>query len=91
MIRSFLHKGLKELFVSGSSAKVGADLHKRCLRRLDVLNLASDLSDLDMSGYRFHLLGGKPQRYSLWVNAAWRITFEWVDGDAWRVDLEQYH
>lgn len=28
--------------------------------------------------------------HSLWVNGPWRITFEWIDGDACRVDLEQY-
>lgn len=33
----------------------------------------------------------KPIRYSLHVNGPWCITFEWAEGDALRVDLEQYH
>ena len=35
--------------------------------------------------------GDKPIRFALAVNGPWRITFEWEDGDALRVDLEQYH
>jgi proteic killer suppression protein len=44
-----------------------------------------------MQGWRLHPLQGKPTRYALAVNGPWRITFEWEDGDALRVDLEQYH
>ena len=33
----------------------------------------------------------EPTRYTLHVSGPWTITFEWIDGDAWRVDLEQYH
>jgi len=36
-------------------------------------------------------LRGKPQRYTIHVNGPWCITFEWQDGKALRVDLEQYH
>ena len=32
-----------------------------------------------------------PERYALDVNGPWRITFEWEEGEAHRVDLEQYH
>jgi toxin HigB-1 len=91
MIRSFRHKGLKELFAHKQSAKVSPDLHKRCLRRLDALHQASALHDLKMPGFDFHRLEGQPERYSIHVNGPWCITFEWIEADAWRVDLEQYH
>lgn len=42
-------------------------------------------------GFDFHALRGKPQRYTIHVNGPWCITFEWQDGTALRVDLEQYH
>jgi proteic killer suppression protein len=90
MIRSFRHKGLAELFADGDSAKVRPDLRKRCLRKLDVLHQASVLSDLNVPGFDFHRLEGE-QRYTIHVNGPWCITFEWRDGDAWRVDLQQYH
>lgn len=92
MIRDFRHKGLAELFRTGRSAKVNASLHARALRRLDALNAADELSAVNIPGFDFHALRGfKPTRYSLHVNGPWCITFEWIDGDAVRVDLEQYH
>ena len=91
MIRSFRHKGLKKLYEIGRSAKVRADLRERCLRRLDALNAARDLSKLNVPGFDFHGLEGKPKRYSIHINGPFCITFEWIEGDAWRVDLENYH
>lgn len=49
------------------------------------------LRDLNYPGLGVHPLHGSPRRYAVYVNGPWRITFEWIDGDAWRVDLEQYH
>lgn len=92
MIRSFRHKGLADLYRTGKSAKVAPALHARSLRRLDALNAAHDLAELNVPGFDFHPLHGfQPTRYSLHVNGPWCITFEWIDGDALRVDLEQYH
>ena len=91
MIKSFRHKGLAELFEKGVSAKVRHDLQVRAIRRLDAVHQATKLRDLNVPGFDFHGLAGKPKRYSLHVSGAWCITFEWADGHAWRVDLEQYH
>jgi proteic killer suppression protein len=92
MIGTFRHKGLAELFGKGSSAKVRAELRTRILRRLDALDAAHDLSELNVPGFDFHpLRGHKPKRFSIHINGPWCITFEWADGDAFRVDLEQYH
>ena len=52
---------------------------------------ATRLEDLNVPGFDFHALRGKPQRYSLHVNGPWCITFEWDAGEAVRVDIEQYH
>jgi len=91
MIRSFKHKGLKGLFKAGASAGIRPDLQARALRRLDALDQAEVLADLNVPGFDFHRLRGRPTRYSLHVNGPWCITFEWIDGEVWRVDLEQYH
>lgn len=91
MIRSFLHKGLAELFENGRSPRIGQNLQTRALRRLDALEQADVLTDLNVPGFDFHGLQGRPKRYSIHVNGSWCITFEWEDGDALRVDLEQYH
>ena len=91
MIRSFRHKGLERLFETGASRKVRQDLQARALRRLDALDAAESLEQLNVPGFNFHPLRGSPRRYSLHVNGPWCISFEWEAGDALRVDLEQYH
>jgi proteic killer suppression protein len=91
VIRSFRHAGLRELFETGRSARVRSDLQRRALLRLKVLDEAALLSDLNVPGFNFHRLRGKPARHSLHVNGPWCVTFEWEDGDAVRVNLEQYH
>jgi len=91
MIKSFKHKGLGELFETGRSRGVRQDLQSRCLRRLEALDQADVLKDLNVPGFDFHGLLGVPKRYSIHVNGLWCITFEWKEGEALRVDLEQYH
>jgi proteic killer suppression protein len=91
VIRSFRHAGLRELFETGSSARVRPDLQRRALVRLKVLDEAVLLTDLNVPGFNFHRLRGKPVRFSLHVNGPWCLTFEWENGDALRVNLEQYH
>jgi plasmid maintenance system killer protein len=61
------------------------------LQSLEVLDQAETLSDLNVPGFNFHGLHGVPKRYSIHVNGPWCITFEWKQGEALRVDLEQYH
>ncbi|MCF8128187.1 MAG: type II toxin-antitoxin system RelE/ParE family toxin [Deltaproteobacteria bacterium] len=91
MIKSFRHKGLGELFKRGRARKIRQDLQSRSLRRLDALDQAELLTDLNLPGFNFHGLQRMPKRYSIHVNGPWCITFEWKDGDALKVDLEQYH
>ena len=91
MIRSFKHKGLAELFERGRSRSVRQDLQGRYLRCLEALDRAEWLIYLYVPGFNFHGLQGVPTRYSIHVNGPWCITFEWEEGDALRVDLEQYH
>lgn len=92
MIKTYRHNGLKELADAGSTAKIDAKFHGRCIEVLDVLKTAGDLRALNVPGWRLHQLKQfKPVRYSVWVSAQWRITFEWDRGEASRVDFEQYH
>jgi len=91
MIKSFRHKGLAQLFEYGRSSKIRQDLQQRLLRRLDALDQAETLGELNIPGFDFHGLQGKPKRYSIHANGPLCITFEWQDGQALKVDLEQYH
>lgn len=91
MIESFIHKGLKELFETGRSAKVPDDLRQRADDVMQALDAANTLKDLNLPGFRLHQLRGKRVRHSIHVNGPWTITFEWRPPRAYRVNLEQYH
>lgn len=91
MIGNFRHRGLKQLFETGKSPRVAPSLHRRAIRRLDAIEAAERLEALNQPGFKFHPLHGEPQRYSVHINGPWCITFEWEEGQALRVDLEQYH
>lgn len=91
MIRSFRSKALRDLFADDNSRGIRSDLVERVTGRLQALHRAKVLDDLRVPGWRLHPLHTKPVRHAIAVNGPWRITFEWADGDAVRVDLEQYH
>ena len=62
------------------------------LKRAQNLDAAAAPEEMNVPGFDFHVLKGhKPARYSVHVNGPWCLTFEFEDGDAWRVDFEQYH
>ena len=92
MLKSFIHKGLAELWETGRTALIDKRLHKRVLARIDALDETLDLADLALPGFDFHPLKVfKPERYTVHVNGPWCITFEFDAGDIVRVNFEQYH
>jgi proteic killer suppression protein len=92
VIRTFKSKSLADLWSTGRSAKIDRKVHRRILIRLDRLDVAAGPSEVNVPGFNFHALRGfDPVRYSVHVNGPWCLTFEFNNGDAWRVDFEQYH
>ena len=92
MIKTFKSKALADLFASGKSAKIDRRMHKRISVRLDAINEAAAIAEINVPGYNFHPLSGfNPVRYSVHVNGPWCITFEFKGGDAFNLDFEQYH
>jgi len=92
VIRTFKNKALAELWNKGRTAKIAAQMQDRIIRRLDRLNVATKPEDMNLPGFDFHsLMGFNPKRYTVHVNGPWCMTFEFKDGDALRVDFEQYH
>lgn len=93
MIKSFIDKGLAELFSISRSTLMDKRLHQRIISRLDTLDDTTDVDELAaLPGYDFHALKGfKPTRHTIHVNGPWCITFEFEDGDAYRLNFEQYH
>ena len=92
VIRTFRSKALADLWAKGSSPRIDVRFYKRILRRLELLDSASDPESMNLPGYDFYALRGfRPVRYTVHINGPWCITFEFSAGDAYRVDLEQYH
>jgi len=91
VIKTFRNKALADLW-AGKVTKIDRRLHTRILARLDRLDAAGAPAEMNLPGFDFHpLKGHKPTRYTVHVNGPWCITFEFEEGDAKKVDLEQYH
>ena len=91
MIKSWKSQALKELLETGSARKIDTKLQKRCLARLTALNTATDLRSLYSPGYELHKWAGHETKWSISVSGPWRITFDWIKGEASNVDLENPH
>lgn len=92
MIKSFRHKGLKAFFESGNRRGISPGLAARIGRRLDVLNAALRLGDVDVHGFDLHRLKGeRHNEWSISVSGNRRITFRFAKGDVFDINLEDYH
>ena len=92
MIRSFRHRGLKRMYERDDPSRVGTDIADRAGLVLADLDSASKPSDLDLPGYRLHPLKGNLKGFwSISVSGNWRVIFRFDNGDAYDVDLVDYH
>ena len=92
VIKSFAHKGLEKFFYQGSLAGVQAIHAKRLRLILALLDQAKDVADVDAPALRLHQLRG--ELAGLWavtVQANWRVTFRFENGDAHVVNYWDYH
>jgi toxin HigB-1 len=92
VIRSFSHKGLARFHTKSDRSKIDAKQADRIRRILDRLDAAARPEDMNLPGYGFHGLAGKLKgSYAVSVSGNWRITFRFAEGDAFDVNLEDYH
>ncbi|MXY66100.1 MAG: peptidase [Gammaproteobacteria bacterium] len=92
MIRNFRHKGLKLLFEKGDRRKVQSDYVDKISRILARLEESSEVSNMDLPGFRLHpLKGGLAGFWSVTVSGNLRLVFRFQDGHASDVDLLDYH
>ena len=71
---------------------MGSNLSDRIALALADLDDARKPSDLDLPGYRLHPLNGDLKGYwRISISGNWRVTFRIEDGDAYDVDLTDYH
>jgi len=74
MIGGFRHKGLEEIHRIGRTRRIGTDHIRRCVRILQLLEVANKPEDMNIAGFRFHALRGNPKRWSVRVTGNYRIT-----------------
>ena len=93
MIRTFADKSTKAVFSDALSKKLPADVLKRARRKLFAIDAAQRIEDLRTPpGNRLHALqGDRAGQHSISVNDQWRICFTFEDGDAYDVELCDYH
>lgn len=92
MIRTFRHAGLERYFETGTATGIPADMAKRIQLRLNVLNRARELRDINLPGLGFHPLKGKRQgEYAITVTANYRLKFRLENQDVLDLNLEDYH
>jgi len=68
-------------------------IERQALRKLDMLHAAPDLRSLTSlpGNHLEQLKGDRKRQYSIRINEQWRICFEWGDGDAYQVEMVDYH
>ena len=91
VVGGFRHKGLEEIYLTGATRRVGAEHVRKCVRILQALEVATQRDQMNIAGYRFHSLHGKPRRWSIRVSGNYRITFGWSGENAEDIDFEDYH
>jgi proteic killer suppression protein len=93
MIKTFVDKHTTTLYSSGKSRRLPPDLVSRALRRLEYIDLAVSLDDLKVPpSNRLHTLkDDRSGQHSISINDQWRICSVFVDGDAYDVEITDYH
>jgi len=93
MIQSFKCKDTEKIFNRTFSKKFPNDIQRVALRKLRMLNRATILNDLKVpSSHRLEPLKGKRKgQRSIRINEQWRVCFKWRKGDAFDVEIVDYH
>lgn len=93
MILSFRDREAGKIFRRVRSAKLPGDMQRVALRKLRMLHRAARLEDLRVppANRLERLKGDRAGQYSIRINDQWRICFRWDSGDAFDVEIVDYH
>lgn len=93
MVKSFKSKEAAKIFRREFSLKLPSNIQKIALRKLCMIDAAVDINDL-RSPPANHLEMLKKDRigqYSIRINRQWRICFRWASGNAYDLEIVDYH
>jgi proteic killer suppression protein len=93
MIRSFADKETEHFYMTGKSRRIPADIQRRSEMRLVQLNAATRIEDLRLPpSNRLEVLSrDRSGQWSIRVNDQWRVCFRFENGDAFDVEIVDYH
>ena len=93
MIDSFKCKETKKIWGRKFSKKFPPDIQGRARRKLIAINISESINDLKIppSNYLEALKNDRKGQYSIRINDQWRVCFEWKDGNAFNVEIVDYH
>jgi proteic killer suppression protein len=93
VIQSFADKDTQRVFARERLRRWSTELQRLALRKLLILDAAEELGDLRIPpGNRLEKLSGdRAGQYSIRINDRWRVCFRWSDGDAYDVEITDYH
>ena len=94
MIKNFSSKETEKLWRTGATRKLlPSSLQRPALRKLWMLDRASTLTDLRVppSNRLEKLKGERSGQFSIRINQQYRVCFRWEEGDAFDVEIVDYH
>lgn len=93
MMKSFRDADTQELWQTGRSRRILAKIRMAALKKLAILHWATDLNDLAVpAGNRLEALrGDRKGQHSIRINDRYRLYFLWRNGDAFDVEIVDYH
>jgi len=93
VIHSFADRDTERLFRREPVRRFPGELQRTMLRKLGLVDAAENLEDLRVPpGNRLEKLKGRRAgQHSIRINDQWRICFQWKDGNAYDVEIVDYH
>jgi len=93
VLHSFADRDTERLFRREPVRRFPAELQRLMLRKLGLVDAAEQLVDLRIPpGNRLEKLkGDRAGQHSIRVNDQWRVCFRWKDGNAFDVEIVDYH
>jgi proteic killer suppression protein len=93
MIKSFKDKETEKVYSREGSRKLPVDIQQIALRKLRMINNAKNVNDLRIppANNLEKLKGDREGQLSIRINGQWRVCFKWKDGNAYEVEIADYH
>lgn len=93
MIMNFKCRETERLFNREFSRRLPFEIQRRAMHKLWFIDGVFDIIDLYLpkSNHLEKLSGDRDEQYSIRINRQWRICFKWRNGDAYDVEITDYH